>query len=547
MTDAELLRGELKRVAQELGAANALEPIIERPRDPAFGDWTTNYAMVLARPLQRQARQLAAAMVERLDLRRAGLRTAEVAGPGFINFRVDPSALNAPLLDIIHRGGRYGHADVGVGNRVVVEFVSANPTGPLHVGHGRQAALGDAIAALLTCTGWAVSREFYYNDAGAQIQNLAASVAARIAELRGLPLAIPEGGYHGEYIGEIAQRYLEAHPGDPMGSDRDRLREFAVAALREEQDRDLQAFGVRFDTYYLESSLYTDGYVDETVAALTRTGYAYEEDDALWLRTTEFGDDKPRVMRKRDGTYTYFVPNVAYHVTKWRRGYERAINVQGSDHHSTVTRVRAGLQALDIGIPPGYPEYVLHQLVTVTRGGEEVKISKRAGSYVTVRDLIDDVGRNAVRYFFLMRRGESQLSFDIDLARSQSEENPVYYVQMAYARMRGIFRVGNRDPETVGGEGAELALLAEPEEVALIKALMDYPALVRAAAENLEPHRMTTYLHETAELAHRWYHRHHVLGEAAALTEARLVLARATQIVLRNGLGVLGISAPERM
>jgi arginyl-tRNA synthetase len=547
MTDAELLRGELKRIAEELGADSAPEPLVERPRDPSFGDWTTNYAMALSRSLRTPARQLAAAMVERLDLRRAGMRTAEVAGPGFINFRSDPSALNAPLLEIIGRREQYGHSNVGGGRRVVVEFVSANPTGPLHVGHGRQAALGDAIAALLACIGWSVSREFYYNDAGAQIQNLAASVIARIAELRGLALAIPEGGYHGEYIAEIAQRYVDAHPGDPMGADVDRVREFAVAALRDEQDRDLQAFGVRFDTYYLESSLYTDGYVDEVVAALTQTGYSYEDDGALWLRTTDFGDDKPRVMRKRDGTYTYFVPDVAYHVTKWRRGFGRAINVQGSDHHSTITRVRAGLQALRIGIPRDYPEYVLHQLVTVTRSGEEVKISKRAGSYVTVRDLIDDVGRDAVRYFFLMRRGDSQLSFDVDLARSQSEENPVYYVQMAHARMSGIFRVGNRDPESVRGEGVDLALLAESEEVALIKALLDYPALLRSAAEKLEPHRMTTYLHETAELAHRWYHRHHVLGEMLALTEARLVLARATQIVLRNGLGILGISAPERM
>lgn len=547
MTAGELLRGELKRVARELGADGALEPLIERPRDPAFGDWTTNFAMVLARPLRRPPRQLAAAIVERLALGRAGMRRADVAGPGFINFWADPNASARPLVDLIGAGAEYGHSNAGHGQRVVVEFVSANPTGPLHVGHGRQAALGDAIASLLTCTGWAVSREFYYNDAGVQIQNLGASVAARIAERRGLPLAIPDGGYHGEYIAEIAERYVRAHPGDSMGADVDRIREFAVAALRDEQDQDLQAFGVRFDAYYLESSLYTDGYVDEIVTALERSGYAYHEHDALWLRTTDFGDDKPRVMRKRDGTYTYFVPDVAYHVTKWRRGYGRAINVQGSDHHSTVVRVRAGLQALNIGVPTGYPEYVLHQMVTVTRGGEEVKLSKRAGSYVTARDLVDDVGRDAVRYFFLMRRGQSQLSFDVDLARSQSEENPVYYVQMAHARMSGIFRVGNRDPSAVTGEGVDLGLLTEPEETELIKALLDYPTMIEGAAEALEPHRVTTYLHETAELAHRWYHRHHVLGESAALTDARLVLARATQIVLRNGLSVLGISAPDRM
>jgi len=547
MIAADLLGGELKRVARELGADGAPEPLIERPRNPSHGDWTTNFAMVLARPLGRPPRQLATEMVERINFRRAGMRSAEVAGPGFINFHADPSALTGQLLDILRADASYGRADVGSGRRVVVEFVSANPTGPLHVGHGRQAALGDAIAALLACTGWAVSREFYYNDAGVQIQNLAGSVTARIAERRGLPLLIPEGGYHGEYIAEIAQQYVEAHPGDPAGADVDRVREFAVAALRDEQDRDLQAFGVRFDTYYLESSLYTDGQVDETVTALERTGHAYEEDGALWLRTTDFGDDKPRVMRKRDGTYTYFVPDVAYHVTKWRRGYGRAINVQGADHHSTSTRVQGALQMLGIGIPAGYPEQVLHQMVTVTRGGEEVKISKRAGSYVTARDLIDDVGRDAVRYFFLMRGGKSQLSFDVDLARTQSDENPVFYVQMAHARMSGIFRVGGRDPASVSGEGVDLALLTEPEELALVNVLLDYPALILGAAEALEPHRVTTYLHDTAELAHRWYHRHHVLGEPAALTEARLVLARATQIVLRNGLALLGISAPERM
>ena len=345
----------------------------------------------------------------------------------------------------------------------------------------------------------------------------------------------------------MARRYVAAHPGDPRGADTDRIREFAVQALREEQDRDLQAFGVRFDTYYLESSLYTDGRVDETVAALERSGHAYAQDGALWLRTTEFGDDKDRVMRKRDGTLTYFVPDVAYHVTKWQRGYTRAINVQGSDHHGTVTRVRAGLQALRIGIPQGYPEYVLHQMVTVLRGGQEVKLSKRAGTSVTIRDLVEDVGRDAVRYFFLMRRGESQLSFDVDLARSQSEENPVYYVQMAHARMSGIFRVGGCDAASIGGGGAPLHMLTEPEELALINALLDYPAVVRDAAEALEPQRVTTYLHDTAELTHRWYHRHHVLGEAPEVTTARLALARAAQIVLRNGLGLLGISAPERM
>ncbi|MGH7637762.1 MAG: arginine--tRNA ligase, partial [Gemmatimonadaceae bacterium] len=345
----------------------------------------------------------------------------------------------------------------------------------------------------------------------------------------------------------IAQRYVETYPSDQFAEDLDVVRQFAVKELRKEQDRDLQAFGVTFDIYYLESSLYTDGKVDETVRCLLQAGHAYEKDGALWLRTTDYGDDKDRVMRKSTGAYTYFVPDVAYHVTKWQRGYTRAINVQGADHHSTVTRVRAGLQALDMAIPRGYPEYVLHQMVTVMRGGEEVKISKRAGSYVTVRDLIDEVGRDAVRYFFLMRKGDSQLVFDVDLARAQSEENPVYYIQMAHARMSGIFRVGSVDTTAISGREADLALLSLPEEQELIKALLDYPRLVEDAAAALEPHRIATYLHDLASKTHLWYHKAHVLNEPEEITRARLVLARAAQMVLKNGLTLLGIGAPERM
>jgi arginyl-tRNA synthetase len=345
----------------------------------------------------------------------------------------------------------------------------------------------------------------------------------------------------------LAQRYVAEHPADVAGADLDAIRRFAVRELRKEQDLDLQAFGVRFETYFLESSLYENGMVEKTMAMLDRAGQTYELDDAIWLRTTAFGDDKDRVMRKRDGTFTYFLPDVAYHVTKWERGFRRAINVQGADHHSTVTRVRAGLRALGLGIPDGYPEYVLHQMVTVMKGGEEMKISKRAGSYVTVRDLVDEVGRDAVRYFFLMRKGDSQLVFDVDLARSQSEDNPVYYIQMAHARLCGIFRVGGIDPGSVTGEGVDFAQLALPEETELIKALLDFPALVAAAADSLEPHRVASYLHDTAQKIHLWYHKAHVLNEPEEITRARLLLARASMIVLRNGLSLLGISAPERM
>ncbi len=547
MASTDALRAELARAAIALGAPAGIEPVLERPRDPSFGDWATNVAMVLAKPLGKKPRDVAELLVNELDFAAAGLKAADIAGPGFINMRLATDAFAEGIRGVLRGGAAFGRSADGAGQPVNVEFVSANPTGPLHVGHGRQAAMGDAISALLEWTGWRVSREFYYNDAGVQINNLALSTQARIRELAGAALAIPEGGYHGAYIAEIAQRYVEQCPGDAQGHDLAAIQRFAVQALRAEQDKDLQAFGVRFDTYFLESSLYTDGKVDETVQALVRSGHTYEQDDALFLRTTEFGDDKDRVMRKRDGTFTYFVPDVAYHVTKWQRGFRRAVNVQGADHHSTVTRVRAGLQALEIGIPPGYPEYVLHQMVTVWRGDEEVKISKRAGSYVTVRDLIDEVGRDAVRYFFLMRKGDSQLKFDLELARKQSDENPVYYIQMAHARLSGIFRVGEIDPATITGDGVDWEQLALPEEQEVMKALLDFPAIVKGAAESLEPHRVAVWLHDTAGKVHLWYHKAHVLNEPDEIMTARLALARAAQLVLRNGLTILGLTAPDRM
>ena len=540
MSSADQIRAELVRAARNIGASDDIDAVVERPRDPTHGDWATNLAMVLARPMKKNPRQVAEMLKGAMSLSGAGVSRVEIAGPGFMNFWLDLGFVAAGVGGIIRANESFGRSESGRGRPVNVEFVSANPTGPLHVGHGRQAALGDAISTLLEATGWKVTREFYYNDAGAQIDNLAASVEARLRERRGEEGQIPDGGYHGEYIRELAERYAAE-------SDGLSVREFAVRELRREQDLDLQAFGVRFDRYFLESSLYTDGMVEETVKLLEASGKAYEHDGALWLRTTEFGDDKDRVMRKRDGTYTYFVPDVAYHTTKWKRGFHRAIDVQGADHHSTVTRVRAGLQALNIGAPSDYPEYVLHQMVTVMKGGEEVKISKRAGSYVTVRDLVNEVGRDAVRYFFIMRKSDSQLIFNVDLAASQSEENPIYYIQMAHARMCGIFRVGEIDREAFSPDGVALDVLREPEEQTLIKALLDFPELIESAADALEPHRIATYLLETARLAHIWYHKHHVLEQPEDITRARLALARAAQIVLRNGLGILGLTAPERM
>ncbi len=549
MTAESAIRAELIRAAQALGAP-AVEPTVERPRDPSHGDWATNLAMALARPLARKPAEIARDLIAAMDLVAAGVSEATVAGPGFINFRIAAGSLASSLTAVLSGGDTFGRSASGGGERVNVEFVSANPTGPLHVGHGRQAALGDAIARLLEQTGWTVTREFYYNDGGAQIHNLTCSVQARLRALAGEPLEIPEGGYHGAYIIDVANAYLAEHPRDPRGDDVVAVRTFVVKALRAEEDLDLRAFGVTFDVYFLESSLYTDGKVERTIGQLVSAGHAYEKDGALWLKTTDFGDDKDRVMRRsaeKGGEPTYFVPDVAYHVTKWERGFHRAINVQGSDHHSTVTRVRVGLQALEMGIPAGYPEYVLHKMVTVMKDGAEVKLSKRAGSYVTVRDLIDEVGRDAVRYFFLMRKGDSQLVFDVDLAQRQSDENPVYYVQMAHARLCGIFRTGAVDATTVTGAGVDWDRLAQPEELELIKALLDWPKIVQGAADVLEPHRIATWLLDTARLVHTWYHKHHVLVDDPEVMHARLALARAAQVVLRNGLTLLGISAPERM
>ncbi len=542
MNPAEALRAELIRAARTLGVPDA-EPVVERPREMQHGDFATNLAMQLAKPLKKKPRDVAESLRGAIDMKSAGISKAEIAGPGFLNFWIDDAIVARQLADLLAANENFGRSNAGRGERANIEFVSANPTGPLHVGHGRQAALGDAIATLLEWTGWKVTREFYYNDAGAQIDNLAASVEAHLAQMRGEFSEIPEGGYHGEYIRELAERYAADGRGVTV-------REFAVRELRKEQDLDLQTFGVEFDEYYLESSLYTDGRVDETVSQLVASGMTYESEGALWLKTTEYGDDKDRVMRRsmdRGGELTYFVPDIAYHVTKWKRGYRRAIDVQGADHHSTVTRVRAGLQALKMGVPPEYPEYVLHQMVTVTKHGEEVKISKRAGSYVTVRDLINEVGRDAVRYFFLMRKSDSHLIFNVDLAASQSEENPVYYIQMAHARMCGIFRVGEVDIQSFDAAGADLSVLTEPEEQDLIKALAEFPGVIAGAAAALEPQRVATYLHETARLAHLWYHKHHVLGQTPEVTRARLALARGAQIVIRNGLSVLGINAPDRM
>ncbi|MGI9179779.1 MAG: arginine--tRNA ligase [Longimicrobiaceae bacterium] len=551
----ETLQREIDRVLREMGVDDPGEILLERPRNPDHGDLATNVAMTLARQLRRAPRQIAEELVGRLDLSGAGVTAAEVAGPGFINFLLAHDYLREGLATLLEQGARFGHTDVGAGEPVIIEFVSANPTGPLHIGHGRQAALGDAVAELLAWCGWQVHREYYYNDAGAQIDRLAQSVWVRYQQHFGGEAELPESGYHGEYVRDLARELAEEHGERFVGDDSEEameaMRTFAVRQLMAEINRDLSRFRVHFDNYFLESSLYTQGDVAETIGRLKETGSVYEEGGALWMRTTAFGDDKDRVMVRSNGQPTYFLPDVAYHLTKWERGFRRAINVQGADHHGTVARVRAGLRAL--GLPEGYPEYVLHQMVTVMRGGEEVKFSKRAGSYVTFRDLFEEVGVDVTRYFFLMRRAEAQLVFDLDLALDQSEKNPVYKLQYAHARMRSIFRKAGIEPAAIDASSADLELLRHPQELEIIKLLMRFPEAVRRAAEQHAPHTLCDYLEEVAGSVNSWYHAGNlspelrVLGVEEQLTRARLVLARAIQLVLRNGLTGLGISAPERL
>ncbi|MEZ4422697.1 MAG: arginine--tRNA ligase [Gemmatimonadota bacterium] len=551
----DLLRAALERALADLGVGDH-EIRFERPRDPTHGDLATNVALTLSGRLGRPPRAIAQELIDRLDLPPDTIESVDIAGPGFLNFRFGSGEIADELRGILEGDKRFGRGDVGRGERVMVEFVSANPTGPLHLGHGRQAALGDAIASLLEWTGWKVQREFYYNDAGLQIERLAQSVWARYHQVLGRPEPVREDGYHGHYVMDIAQAFHaqvgDLYEGIASTEALDAMRRYAVDMIRKEQDEDLQQFGVLFDEYYLESSLYTDGRVKETVRRLRETGLVYEDGGAVWLRTTEFGDQKDRVMIKSDGSPTYFLPDVAYHVTKWERGFKHAVNVQGSDHHGTVARVRAGLQAL--GLPENYPEYVLHQMVTVEREGEEVKLSKRAGSYTTLRALIDEVGADVTRYFFQMRKPDAHLVFDLDTALDRSEKNPLFKIQYAHARMCSVFAKAGVDATTVHGD-AELKRLREPAERDLVRQLGEFPEVVARAAEQRAPHVLCDYLERTAGTVNSWYHSGNpsrnpglaVLVDDAALRGARLVLTRAVQIVLRNGLWILGLTAPERM
>ena len=536
--------------------ANSIQ--LDRPKSIEHGDFSTNLAMMLAKPLKKNPRELANLIMEKLPTS-PFIEKVEIAGAGFINFYLNAKARTFIIHEILKNLDAYGqntsgHDEKGKPQKVQIEFVSANPTGPLHVGHGRGAAIGDSLARLLKFNGWDVTREFYYNDAGAQIDNLTNSVHARCNHMDPSDPKFPEDGYRGEYIVEIANAFLnkesircEGKTIQASGNidDLESIRQFSVAYLRHEQDQDLNAFQIKFDVFTLESSFYQNGQIEKVVASLIKNGFTYEEDNALWLKTTAFGDDKNRVMKKSDGSYTYFIPDVAYHLNKWERGFKRVINEQGSDHHSTITRVRAGLQSLKLGIPETYPEYVLHQMITVMKGGEEVKLSKRAGSYVTLRDLIDEVGCDATRYFLVARKPDSQLIFDIDLAKTQNSDNPVYYIQYAHARIAGVLKQWGGDIDQLNK--VNIDNLKSSQELILIKRLSEFPEMVLHAGVELAPHTIANYLKDCAADLHSYYNDTKFLVENEDEKLARLSLIRATQVVLKNGLDLLGVNAPEKM
>ena len=532
---------------------SSINIILERPKSAAHGDFSCSLAMMLAKPLRQNPRVIAEQLINAIPQNNQ-IAKIEVAGAGFINFYLAADAKHAVVKAILEAGDQYGQNQTGKGEKVQVEFVSANPTGPLHVGHGRGAAVGDCLSRLLAANGWDVTREFYYNDAGAQIDNLTISVLARAKGVSTNDVSFPENGYRGEYIADIAKAFLakETIVADDTEvtasgdlNDTESVRHFSVAYLRHEQDLDLRAFQIQFDVFSLESALYASGKVEDTVQSLIKSGHTYEEEGALWLRTTDFGDDKDRVMRKNEGGYTYFIPDVTYHLEKWNRGFIKVINEQGADHHSTITRVRAGLQALDIGIPKAWPDYVLHQMVTVMRGGEEVKLSKRAGSYVTLRDLIEEVGCDATRYFLAARKSDSQLIFDIDLARAQTNDNPVYYIQYAHARICSVLTQWEGEPSSLAA--ADLSALASSREAILMQKLSEFPDVVQQAASDLAPHMIANYLKECASELHSYYNDTKFLVDDTSTKLARMALITATRHILKNGLHLLGVSAPNNM
>ena len=547
---ASIISSALDQILED---SSAIDIHIERPKTLEHGDYSTNIALQLTKILKKNPREIAQLIIEKVGLD-PSIDRLEIAGPGFINFYLSSTGKSSIINSIFSQSTNYGHNLTGKNQKLQVEFVSANPTGPLHIGHGRGAAIGDSLARIMQANGWDVTREFYYNDAGQQINNLALSVQSRIKGIEPDDANFPEDGYRGEYILEIADAYSNLKTVEVDGEivkangnpdDIENIKRFSVAFLRNEQNIDLAAFQTTFDVFTLESTFYQNKDVEKVLDLLEKNGFSYQKDDATWLKTTNFGDDKDRVMIKSDGSYTYFVPDVAYHLNKWERGFVRVINEQGADHHSTITRVRAGLQGLNLGIPKDWPDYVLHQMVTVTKNNQEVKISKRAGSYVTLRDLIDEVGSDATRYFLLARKPDSQLIFDIDLAKSQTNDNPVYYIQYAHARICAVLTQANVKPEDL--QNFDEALLTSSHEHQLIKRLSEFPEIISLSASESSPHYIATYLKDLAADFHSYYNANKFLSDDKALQNARLALIGATKIVIKNGLQLLGISAPEKM
>lgn len=545
--------------------------LLERPKVAAHGDLACNVAMQLARQLKKNPRAIATELIERiqsLPQSKELIESFEIAGPGFINMRLSQQAKTFAIREVLRLGSDFGKNKDHAGESILIEYVSANPTGPLHLGHARQGALGDVLSNLMRTQGWNVCREFYYNDAGVQIQTLTESVRLRIKELLGETITFPENGYQGLYIKDIAKDFLDkktirTRDGQEITAsgnveDVDSIRAFSVGYLKNEQDSDLNALGVSFDNFYLESSLYSDGLVERAVNALIASGHTYEQDGALWLRTTdfkEFGDDKDRVMRKQDGHYTYFVPDVAYHLSKFERGFVKAVDIQGSDHHGTTARVRIGVQVagqqLGLNVPKVFPVYVLHKMLKVIKNGEEVKMSKRSGTYVTLRDLVNWVGKDAARFFLVSRKADSEFVFDIDLALSQSDENPVYYLQYAHARICSVFAQAKEKGFSIPTQEAiaemDLSALSDKNAQALIARISEFPETLSVAAKECAPHTLCFYLKDLAGDFHAFYNAERVLVEDEAVRNARLALLLAARQVLRNGLDLLGVSAPEKM
>lgn len=523
--------------------------ILEIPKEKAFGDYSTNMAMQLARVAKKAPRMIAESLVANFDRTKASIEKIELAGPGFINFYMNNAYLTDLIATVLEAGEKYGETTVGGRQKIQVEFVSANPTGDLHLGHARGAAVGDSLCNILDKAGYDVSREYYINDAGNQINNLALSVEARYFQALGMEKEMPEDGYHGADIIGIGKRLADEF-GDKYVSvpDEERFeffREYGLKYEMEKLQKDLEDFRVRFDVWYSETSLYKNGKIDVALEALRASGYIYEQDGATWLRSTDLGDDKDRVLIKQDGSYTYLTPDIAYHKDKLERGFEKLINIWGADHHGYIPRMKAAIQAL--GYDREALEVEIIQLVHLYKNGEKMKMSKRTGKAVTMRDLVEEVGLDATRYFFAMRSSDTHMDFDLDLAVSQSNENPVYYAQYAHARICSILRAGEEQGVTLDG-GADYGLIGAEKEIDLLKKLGEFPAAVGEAAVKRVPHRITNYIFELASTFHSFYNAEKVLdSEQPERTKARLALVKAVQITLKNALALIGVSAPEKM